>query len=108
MKYLFFDVDGTLLPFGRGVPDDTRAALAAAQENGNLIFLSTGRSPAEMDPRLGVISFDGGVCSGGARAFADGRGLCSVMTHPGTGETSVKCMSLFWTDMSAAVLNSAI
>ena len=77
MKYLFFDVDGTLLPFGRGVPDDTRAALAAAQENGNLIFLSTGRSPAEMDPRLGVISFDGGVCSGGARAFANGREIFS-------------------------------
>lgn len=77
MKYLFFDVDGTLLPFGRGVPDDTRAALVSAQAQGNMIFLSTGRSPAEMDPRLNVISFDGGVCSGGAKAFADGKEIFS-------------------------------
>lgn len=75
MKCLFFDVDGTLVPFGQPVPRDTIEALAQAKANGSRLFLSTGRSPAEVDPRLSEIPFDGGVYSGGARAFVDGRDI---------------------------------
>ena len=75
MKCLFFDVDGTLVPFGKPVPRDTIEALAQAKANGSRLFLSTGRSPAEVDPRLSEIPFDGGVYSGGARAFVDGRDI---------------------------------
>ncbi len=74
-RYLFFDVDGTLLPFGKALPRDTLAALLKAKENGHKLFLSTGRSPAELDPRLGEIPFDGGVYSGGARAFVNGEDI---------------------------------
>lgn len=67
-RYLFFDVDGTLLPFGQGLPESTRKALLAARANGHRLFLSTGRGPMELDPRLSVIPFDGGVYAGGASA----------------------------------------
>ena len=74
-RYLFFDVDGTLLPFGSDLPQNTLEALREAKSLGHGLFLSTGRSPVELDPRLRVIDFDGGVYSGGARAFVDGRDI---------------------------------
>lgn len=74
-RYLFFDVDGTLLPFGSDFPQNTLEALREAKSLGHGLFLSTGRSPVELDPRLRVIDFDGGVYSGGARAFVDGRDI---------------------------------
>jgi len=69
---LFFDVDGTLLPFGEGLPNDTLHALRKARENGHYVFLSTGRSPEELDPRLSAFTFDGGVYCGGALALFQG------------------------------------
>ena len=76
-RNLFFDVDGTLLPFGQSLPEDTRQALEEASSRGHRIFLSTGRSPAELDGRLSAVHFDGGVYSGGARAFAGGGSVFS-------------------------------
>ena len=73
--YLFFDVDGTLIPFGKDLPADTLQAVRQAREKGSRLFLATGRSPAELDPRLSAISFDGGVYSGGARAFVEGKDI---------------------------------
>ncbi len=62
----FCDIDGTLLPFGKGIPDSTLLAIEKAGRAGHRFFLSTGRSPAEVDPRLSAIKFDGGVYSNGA------------------------------------------
>ena len=69
-KYIFFDVDGTLLPFGEDATESTRKALRLAHEKGHRLFLSTGRSPAELDPRLSAFAFDGGVFAGGSIAIA--------------------------------------
>ena len=77
IKYLFFDVDGTLLPFGLDMGVKTREALLQAQANGHKLFLSTGRSPAELDPRLNVIPFDGGIYAGGAEACIGKRRIYS-------------------------------
>ncbi|MGN0906953.1 MAG: HAD family hydrolase [Bullifex sp.] len=71
-KYIFFDVDGTLLPFGEDATESTKRALRIAHANGHRLFLSTGRSPAELDPRLSVFDFDGGVYAGGSVAIAEG------------------------------------
>ncbi len=66
MKLNFFcDIDGTLLPFGKGLPESAREAIMKAQSRGHRFFLATGRSLKEVDPRLDVISFDGGVYSNG-------------------------------------------
>lgn len=72
MKYLFFDVDGTLLPFGEGATESTRLALKKAHEKGHKLFLSTGRSPVELDPRLNEFPFDGGVFAGGSISIVNG------------------------------------
>lgn len=64
----FCDIDGTLLPFGKGLPESARLSIEAAQKEGHRFFLSTGRSPREVDERLSVISFDGGVYSNGVIA----------------------------------------
>ena len=71
-KYLFFDVDGTLLPFGQNATESTRLALKKAHERGHRLFLSTGRSPVELDPRLNGFPFDGGVFAGGSISIVSG------------------------------------
>ncbi len=68
-RYLFFDIDGTIMPFGKDVPKSAVEALERAHENGHKLFLATGRSPGEVDPRLKKIYFDGGVYCGGALAY---------------------------------------
>ncbi|MBR1937443.1 MAG: HAD-IIB family hydrolase, partial [Spirochaetales bacterium] len=68
-KYLFYDIDGTIFPFGLDAPQSAKDALKQAHENGHKLFLSTGRSPAELDPRLNRIHFDGGIYCGGAVAY---------------------------------------
>ena len=73
MRYFFFDVDGTLLPFGKEIPESTRAALRLIRENGSRSFLATGRSLIEIPGAVKALGFDGGVYSAGATVVADGR-----------------------------------
>ena len=50
-KIIFFDVDGTLVdvrPAREYIPESTIQAVHAAREKGNLCFLCTGRSKAEI------------------------------------------------------------
>lgn len=65
-KYIFFDVDGTLVPFGKKMTQSTFASLQKAKSLGHKILLATGRAPAEIDPSLFDFDFDGGVYSAGA------------------------------------------
>ena len=69
----FFDVDGTLLPFGKGLPESALAAIEEVKAMGHRVFVATGRSVVEMDPRLEKIPFDGGVFSAGCRIILEGR-----------------------------------
>ena len=73
MLYFFFDVDGTLLPFGKEIPESTREALRLIRENGSRSFLATGRSLIEIPEAVKALGFDGGVYSAGATVVADGR-----------------------------------
>ena len=73
MLYFFFDVDGTLLPFGQGVPESTRQAISMIRERGGKSFLATGRSLVEIPPAIRSLGFDGGVYSAGATVMAEGK-----------------------------------
>lgn len=66
-RCFFFDIDGTLLPFGQGLPESARRALMMAHEEGHMLFIATGRSMAEVDLSIfNGVPFDGGVFSAGA------------------------------------------
>ncbi len=65
-KAVFLDVDGTLVNDRGRVPDSARQAVRAARANGHLVFLCTGRSPAELWPELIDIGFDGLIAASGA------------------------------------------
>ena len=67
-KIIFFDDDGTLLdvsPAREYVPDSTIKAVRETRKKGNLCFLCTGRSLAEIYPHILDIGFDGIIGAGG-------------------------------------------
>ena len=65
MKYLFFDIDGTLLSHTEGVSAKTIEALKLAKENGHKIFICTGRSYAEIPKIIYQFNFDGVIAAAG-------------------------------------------
>lgn len=62
----FFDIDGTLLPFEKSIPESAAKAILDAKSKGHRLFLSTGRAPFEVTDELLNLPFDGGVYSAGA------------------------------------------
>lgn len=67
-KIIFFDVDGTLVdvrPAREYVPESTIKAIQKTRKKGNLCFLCTGRSKAEIYPHILEIGFDGIIGAGG-------------------------------------------
>ncbi len=73
MADFFFDIDGTLLPFGKKAPESAVKAIARLRSEGHRAFLATGRSPAEVPEMVYDIGFDGGVFSAGADVIVNGR-----------------------------------
>ncbi len=68
----FFDIDGTILPFGQPAPQSAVDAIRGLRKKGHRVFLATGRSPAEVTDSVYEIGFDGGVFSAGACVIASG------------------------------------
>ncbi|MBQ8129614.1 MAG: Cof-type HAD-IIB family hydrolase [Clostridia bacterium] len=73
IRLAFFDIDGTLLPFGaEELSPGVRAALQALRRRGIGVFAATGRPPY-LVPRFrglnwdGLICFNGGYCRDGDR-----------------------------------------
>ena len=65
----FFDIDGTLLPFGCDVPESAVKAIRHLRSLGNRAFLATGRSTAEVVESVRSIGFDGGIYGAGATVY---------------------------------------
>ena len=58
IKMIFFDIDGTLIPFKKkDISDKLVFALEKLKERGIKICLATGRSPFQL-PKFKGISFD--------------------------------------------------
>ena len=74
-KFLFFDIDGTLVNFDGVLPESAKRALLAVRERGNQIFLCTGRSKCQIESRLWNFGFDGIVAAAGAYVEYEGRVL---------------------------------
>jgi Cof subfamily protein (haloacid dehalogenase superfamily) len=65
-RIVFLDVDGTILEHGSHVAPSTGPAIRAARAAGHLVYLSTGRSAADIHPNVAEIGFDGAVTNSGA------------------------------------------
>lgn len=74
-KYIFFDIDGTILTREGIVLDSTKKALKKAQENGHEIFINTGRCRNIIPEILDELNFDGLVCGTGAHAEYHGEDI---------------------------------
>ncbi len=62
---IFLDVDGTLVNDNGIVPKSAELAIKESRKNGHLIFLSTGRSKAELFDHIMDIGFDGVIAAAG-------------------------------------------
>lgn len=69
-RTIFLDVDGTLLEHGEHIAPRTAEAIRSARAAGHLVFLSTGRSAADIHPRVAEIGFDGAITNSGALVTA--------------------------------------
>ncbi len=72
-KYVFLDIDGTLVGYDSKIPESALLALTKAQKNGHKVIIASGRSASMIYPSLlEAIDFDGIIASGGACIMRDG------------------------------------
>ena len=91
-KLIFLDIDGTLTTPGSNVPPESALeAIRAAQANGHLVFLCSGRNYAMLSPLL-KYGFDGAVASGGGYVFSGDKVLYDC---PMTAKQADLALSLF-------------
>lgn len=75
-KIAFFDIDGTLTSELDGsIPNSAVQAIRLARENGNLMFINTGRCFQNVEKRFREVGFDGYVCGCGTNIYCDGKQL---------------------------------
>lgn len=82
-KIAFFDIDGTLTSELDGsVPQSAADSIRQARENGNLMFINTGRCFQNVEKRFRDIGFDGYICGCGTNIYCDGKNvLYAPQTH---------------------------
>ncbi|MGN1014769.1 MAG: HAD family hydrolase [Butyricicoccus sp.] len=74
-KLIFFDIDGTLLPFGGSIHAAVMDALSRAHANGHQLFLCTGRSASTIPDVLRPLPLDGIVGSAGSDIWLHGQNV---------------------------------
>lgn len=79
---LFFDIDGTLFDDSRRLPPSVLPALQKARDRGCRIFLNTGRTLCNLDPRLDTLPLDGMVLGCGTRIVMRGETLKALEFSP--------------------------
>lgn len=91
-KIAFFDIDGTLTSEVDGaVPKSAARAIRAARENGNLMFINTGRCFQNVEQRFREVGFDGYVCGCGTNIYCGGKEILSVSQPPSVIAEIVAC-----------------
>lgn len=65
-KIIFIDVDGTLVDYEANLPNSSVEAIKKARQNGHKVYISTGRSKAEVYPNLWEIGLDGMIGGNGS------------------------------------------
>lgn len=65
-KIIFIDVDGTLVDYENNLPESAVEAIRRARENGHKVYISTGRSKAEVYQNIWDIGLDGMIGGNGS------------------------------------------
>ena len=65
-KIVFIDVDGTLVNYDGTLPDSAVEAIRQARKNGHRVYISTGRSRAEVYQEIWDIGLDGMIGGNGS------------------------------------------
>lgn len=76
-KVIFIDVDGTLVDYEGNLPDSAVEAIQRARKNGHRVYISTGRSRAEVYQNIWDIGLDGMI--GGNGSYVENHG--TVVMH---------------------------
>lgn len=76
-KIIFIDVDGTLVDYEGNIPVSAVKAIRKARENGHRVYMSTGRSKAEVYKEIWDIGLDGMI--GGNGSYVEDNG--EVILH---------------------------
>ena len=72
-KYIFLDIDGTLVGYDSKMPESALKALKLAKAKGHKVIIASGRSRSIIYPDLlAAVDFDGIIASGGACVVCDG------------------------------------
>lgn len=75
-KYIFLDIDGTLVGYDGRMSEATELALRQAQKNGHKLIVATGRFLGQVYPWLiEKIRFDGLITSSGANVKYEGKSV---------------------------------
>lgn len=72
-KIIFFDIDGTIYKFNRGIPEDTRKAINLLKDNGHIPVICTGRTKCMIYEEHLEPGFDNIVAGAGTYVEIDGR-----------------------------------
>ena len=71
-KIAFFDIDGTLTSEIDGsIPESVKYALERSRDNGNLLFINTGRCMQNVEERFRILGFDGYLCGCGTNIYVE-------------------------------------
>ena len=75
MKYIFFDIDNTLVSHVNSphIPEQTRQAIKLLKANGHIPAIATGRAGFLTFLTAKEFEINNLVCSGGAQMFSEGR-----------------------------------
>ncbi len=89
-KYVFLDIDGTLVDYKAEIPPSALNALRSAQANGHKMIIASGRPLFIIYPKLlETVKFDGIIASGGSCVIADGEVIFQSLIEGESLETIV-------------------
>lgn len=88
MKYIFFDIDSTLVSHVNTshIPPETRTAINLLQHSGHVPAIATGRGAFLASSVAHEFGINYMVCSGGAQIFADGHEIYTLWLPDGVLE----------------------
>ncbi|XME02719.1 HAD family hydrolase [Lachnospiraceae bacterium C1.1] len=81
-KILFIDVDGTLVNYENQIPESAINAIKQARKNGHKVYISTGRSKAEVYQNIWDIGLDGMIGGNGSYVENNGEVIMHKLISP--------------------------